>query len=403
MKPTYRNIHKTLFYVALESYPSRYTLQLLQWNTDEFDRLKVDYKVVLGTSKQDGLIKTGQVLDAHGRSIWALEQMVEIVKCMSEGTINKDSVLFFEDMFHPGIEALLYIKNQTPKDTFPKVYVRCLAQTIDPDDFVNVWGMTDWMRRFEENICELVDGVLVASEELVANMRAGNLKPKEIVVTGLPFNKKEVITHYKGELPAFDIRPHRVVYSARTDAEKQPDFFLDVALHYKKKFNANVEFVIASGSQAKGNSSELNARLLHAEKQKLVKIYRGLTKDAYYHLLANSRVVFNCALQDWVSNTVSEADALGANVVYPAYRSFPETFNNDHTRLYVPWSIDDACQKIHDSLQCLSPNAGCISDHQNGTIERSLEYMMLSNKVNVHWAKDRPLPDHYRMKMKHRS
>ena len=62
------------------------------------------------------------------------------------------------------------------------------------------------------------------------------------------------------------------------------------------------------------------------EKEGTLKIYENLKKDEYYEILADSRVLFNCALQDWVSNTVSEADSLGTNVLFPAYRSFPETF-----------------------------------------------------------------------------
>ena len=46
------------------------------------------------------------------------------------------------------------------------------------------------------------------------------------------------------------------------------------------------------------------------EKEGTLKIYENLKKDEYYKILADSRVLFNCALQDWVSNTVSEADAL---------------------------------------------------------------------------------------------
>jgi hypothetical protein len=80
--------------------------------------------------------------------------------------------------------------------------------------------------------------------------------------------------------------------------------------------------------------------------------------------------VFNCALQDWVSNTVSEADALGCNVLYPAYRSFPETFANDPERLYIPWSIDDAIAKLDVLLKKAHPNMGKISDYTDGTIDR---------------------------------
>jgi hypothetical protein len=105
------------------------------------------------------------------------------------------------------------------------------------------------------------------------------------------------------------------------------------------------------------------------EEGKLV-IYEDLEKNDYYNLLNDTRVLFNCALQDWVSNTVSEADTLGCNVLYPAYRSFPETFANDPDRLYVPWSISDALTKLLKLLKHPHNNMGKISDYNDKTIDR---------------------------------
>jgi hypothetical protein len=104
-------------------------------------------------------------------------------------------------------------------------------------------------------------------------------------------------------------------------------------------------------------------------------IMKDLQKNDYYNTVNDSKVMFNCALQDWVSNTVSEADALGCNVVYPAYRSFPETFANDHTRLYVPWSIESAVEKLLAGLDAPSEKMGMISDWNNGTIDRMIDIM----------------------------
>ena len=87
-------------------------------------------------------------------------------------------------------------------------------------------------------------------------------------------------------------------------------------------------------------------------------------------------------MQDWVSNTVSEADTLGCNVVYPAYRSFPETFANDYSRLYTPWSKEDAVVKIMTGLEKPSENMGKISDWTDGTIERMLDIMEGNYKAN---------------------
>jgi hypothetical protein len=86
-------------------------------------------------------------------------------------------------------------------------------------------------------------------------------------------------------------------------------------------------------------------------------------------------VLFNCALQDWVSNTVSEADTLGCNVLYPAYRSFPETFANDPDRLYIPWSEDDPFNKLGLLLEKPHHNMGLISDWNNGTVDRVVDIL----------------------------
>jgi hypothetical protein len=110
-------------------------------------------------------------------------------------------------------------------------------------------------------------------------------------------------------------------------------------------------------------------------------IYDNLEKNNYYDLLTHTRVLFNCALQDWVSNTVSEADTLGCNVLYPAYRSFPETFANDHERLYVPWSLDDAYSKLKKLLQLPHKNMGKISDWNNGTINRIIHILNGGNNA----------------------
>jgi hypothetical protein len=104
-----------------------------------------------------------------------------------------------------------------------------------------------------------------------------------------------------------------------------------------------------------------------------LKIYDNLKKDQYYALLNDTRVLFNCALQDWVSNTVSEADTVGCNVLYPAYRSFPETFANDPERLYVPWSLEDAYQKLEKLLAAPHHRMGLISEWNNETVDRIVD------------------------------
>ena len=111
---------RKLFYMALESYESRYTLQLTEWNRRVFERRDLDVVYVPGeTLDNSGAISVGQVLDAHGRSYFAMSQMMNLVKMMRNGEVTSDDVVYFEDMFSPGIESLPYIMDQVPANLQP--------------------------------------------------------------------------------------------------------------------------------------------------------------------------------------------------------------------------------------------------------------------------------------------
>jgi len=367
---------RKLFYMGLESYESRYTLQLTEWNRRVFDRRGLDVVYVPGLNLDNSKkISVGQVLDAHGRSYFAMSQMMNLVRLMQQGEVTGEDVIYFEDMFQPGIESLPYIMNQVPTNLQPKVWVRCLAQTIDPDDFVHVWGMAGWMSTYEKMVNYFVTGVLATNEEMVAHMRIAGWTAPIYNISGLAFGKDEVIERIGGssKITPFENRPRRVGFAARFDQEKQPGFFMDLVEMYSKLTREQCEFAIYSGGGLRSNNAEYVIRARRMEAEGKIKIYDNLTKNEYYALLNNTRVLFNCALQDWVSNTVSEADALGCNVLYPAYRSFPETFANDPNRLYVPWSIDDAYQKMQNLLREPHHNMGLISNWTNGTIDRVVD------------------------------
>jgi len=371
--------------MGLEPYEGRYTLQLQDWNERVFKKRGIEYIVVPGdTLDNSKAIVTGQVLDAHGRSYFSMSQMMNLVKYMREGIVDKDSVIFFEDMFQPGIESLPYIMNQIPEDMRPRVYARCLAQTIDPDDFVHVWGMYDWMSKYEQMVANFVDGILCASEEMIAHIKIAGWKTN-LYVTGLPYGKEEV-SQRTGARPYFmRERKDRIVFAARWDQEKQPDFYMDLAdkWHTEKGLNAVsadiprlTEFAICCGGPLRSNDEKFLKRAKELDDAGIIKIYENLKKDEYYKILANSRVLFNCALQDWVSNTVSEADTLGAMTLFPAYRSFPEVFANNAEQMYIPWSLTDAYEKLEHLLTTydIPPEwVGKVSDYQDKTIDRTLD------------------------------
>jgi hypothetical protein len=373
---------RKLFYCGLESYESRYTLQLETWNRAVFERRGIEYISVPGvTIDNTKSIQVGQVLDAHGRSYFAMSQMMNLVQMMRNGEVTGEDVVFFEDMFQPGIESLPYIMNQIPAEQRPRVWVRCLAQAVDPDDFVHVWGMSKWMSLYEAMVNEFVTGVLASNEEMVAHMKIANWRAPLYNVSGLAFGKSEVQGRV-GAIKPFEQRANRVVFAARWDQEKQPDFYMDIA---EEIGGYNIEFAILQGGPLRSNNPKYIERARALEAEGKLEIYENLNKNQYYNILNDSRVLFNCALQDWTSNTVSEADALGCNVLFPAYRSFPEIFSNDHTRMYIPWSKDDAMAKLNNLLITQHKDIGKISDWTDATIDRYIDIMQGNGEQ---WRRD---------------
>jgi glycosyltransferase involved in cell wall biosynthesis len=246
--------------------------------------------------------------------------------------------------------------------------------------------MQEWMGHYEKMCDTWVTGILASNEEMVAHMKIAGWKAPIFNISGLAFDKDEVQSRV-AEIKPFLHRKKRVVFAARFDQEKQPGFFMDLIEDYGK-YNRDVEFAVLSGGPLRSNDEKYLSRAKELEKTANFKIYENLKKNEYYELLADSRVLFNCALQDWVSNTASEADALGTNCLYPAYRSFPETFANDAECLYVPWSMDDVKNKLDHLLVNPRKKMGHLSNWTTGTIDRCIDIMIDGSETWYRNTKD---------------
>lgn len=354
-------------YLPIESYRERYTELLQGWTTRQLEQqfgqgsVKTFYGYTGTTSDK---IRHGRVLDTFGRSAWSLGQMRDLVLAIGDGAVF--DAIYIDDMFTPGYEALAYINAGVP------IFARNHAQSVDVHDFT-FQEMMPWMRHYEHMVASTAVGLFCASTEHKQLMQVAGY-PCSIHVVGLPFDAHDVRRRAK-PWQGPGLRPRRCVYSSRWDAEKRPQFFLDVV----ERMHDDCEFVVCTGAdQLRGDYAAIT-RAMEYDRQGWLKIMFQCTKEQYFSMLACSRAHFLCSLQDWVSYSMLDASALGTPTLAPCYRSFPEALGGDPRRLYTPWNVNSACFKLREILDGVAglslADIEAPSLYHSATIERIAKTM----------------------------
>lgn len=357
-----------VWYLPLEPYRERYTEQLVAWTSQAFRRRKIDFDILYGTPlKHVQRIQVGPVLDARGRSYFALTQMGNLIANIN--SVKPDDWLFIEDMFTPGYEALPYLFDQM--GWRPKIATRNYAQSMDPDDFT--FAMRRWMRHYEQIIDQTVDVVFVASTAHKELWEVAGLDGGKVKVVGLPFDSKQVRAQCPTQVRAWRERPRNVVYASRLDREKQPHFFMDVveALAVEE-----AQFVFCTGADAPRSNDETAVMRLHnLAHAGRIRIAAGLSKAEYYAIVAHARVQLNTARQDFISFTAIEASTFGVPTLAPAFRAFPEALENRESQLYVPWSVSHCVERLRSLLDHGEPLSARLVDEQDKTFDRMFDVL----------------------------
>lgn len=351
-----------IWYLPLEPYVERYTELLEGWTTSRWRRRGLDVAVISG-APNEGRIVTGRVLDAHGRCTWALQQMTKLIELLPE--VRDEDVIYVEDMFHPGWEALPYVLHQTGQR--PRVFTRNYAQSVDVHDFT--FAMRRWMRSYELMVDRTATAVLCASSIHADEMRVGGFEGR-IEVVGLPFDAEDVRRRAGPERELVGV----VVYASRLDPEKQPYFMLEVAslLRYQ---GVALKICTAAPSPRSSDPEALRA-ILAAEGQGDVIIARGTTKASYYSLLQAARGLLNTSLQEYVSFAVLEASALGCPAVVPCHKAFPEVFAQTPYRMYRPWDAREAARLLLDARSWDPEETAGPARYHDGTLDRIADLFM---------------------------
>lgn len=346
-----------LWYFPLEVVTARYTKQLcLQWMPAAFDSCGIKWRPVFGMpTTQD--IRVGAVLDAVGRCQFAMSQVSEFLEQVHSGNVRDGDVVFLQDFWTPGIEALPYVLHQYGIKV--RIYAMCHAQSVDEFDFT--YAMRHWMRAYELGLDAVLDGIFVASSIHRQQLKDAGFKAP-IHVVGLAIDASTFPSLQT--LRPVDQRDPVVVFSSRFDHEKNPRFMMQVAERFLAEHPEWQWICTTSASSIRSNDALVPA-MLHRLSQQCARFRcKVVSKELYYDVLRNARVQFNCASQDYVSWTLLEATLAGTDIAYPDVRSFPECVPSD--RRYRHLDVDDAVRLLHDLATGNSlrqhPNIATICD-----------------------------------------
>ena len=337
---------RNLFYFGLEPLKARYTYQLCkEWMPKTFETYKdkLNFIDVEGEFDPDCEIKVGAVLDAIGRGKYSLSQCQNFLQMLYDDKVQDGDIIFLQDYWTPGVEAIWYALDLYGYKNI-KVYTMLHAQSVDEYDFT--YPMRDWMRPYELGLDKRLTGIFVGSTVHKHELRQAGFEAP-IHVVSLPIHKQATLE----KLPAGTYeKKNTIVYSSRLDKEKNPFFMMKVAEAFLEN-HPDYEFHFTTSgknvrSMLPGVVDAMNAL---AERQPRFKILTGLTKEEYYTELATCKIQLNTSLQDYVSWTVIESTAFGADVVFPFFKSFPEFI--DPARMYKPFDVQDCLETIENVLE----------------------------------------------------
>lgn len=331
-----------VFYLPLEPYIERYTYFMScvdGWTEDNLKKDNVEFVRIDGETLNNN-ISVGFVLDAYGRSYYAMSQLCNLIKLIQKGDVKDGDLIYTEDFWHPGIESLFYIRSLTGIKF--KIGTFCHAQSVDSSDFT--YKMRDWMRHIERGFGKQYDYIMVTSAILKELLVTAEIGTDETVFNvGLPYNSKKLLQQLNELGFKKQKKEDFVLFSSRFDDEKDPNFFLDVV-----EACPEINFKLVKPRKILTKNKQVLDRLqtILDKPNSNLELVDTSNKLNYYTTLSKAKVQFNCAIQDWVSWTLLEAVTFECLPLYPIWKDFPVELKDNPKYLYSRKNLENCVTKL---------------------------------------------------------
>jgi len=329
--------------IPIEPIENRYSKQWDGWFLREFGKEKnISVQTIYGGTTS-GKINEGSFLDICETNRYKTQQLLEILDILTAYKDKHKLVLFFHDLWFPGLETIAYIREGRGLKNLR--ICGCLhAGSYDPFDFLHKTGMTPWALHMEKGwFNSIVDQIFVATEyhkSILFRTRISYLSKDKIQVTGFPMYSEEFVLPGKKE--------NTVIFPHRLDSEKQPELFDKLA------------GVLPPG-------------------YKLIKTAEvcGNDKQLYYHLLSTAKVAVSFALQETWGIAMQEAFFSGCIPLVPYRLSYREMYNSTcfYKQSEVVQKIRHAVEFYDDIYKRLRPLQVVMKWSNETAIEKMIHNM----------------------------
>jgi len=272
-----------LYNLPIESLEERYSAQWITWFQTEFTNLGVDFVTIYPKEGQYEEISNGEFLDVTGTHIFKFNQLAHLIR----RGFNDGDVVFFHDLWFPGLEALFYIRDALGIDF--KICGCLHAGTWDTWDFLTRKGMKRWAREIEHAWLKEVDMIFVATEFHRELLRNDEHLRANVRVTWFPMYLS----------PAQQQKEDIVVFPHRLAPEKRPEAFDTIR---NSLFRRMPGWTFIKTKEA------------------------CTTKQDYYATLTRSKIAVSTALQETWGIAQQEATILGCVPIVPNRLAYAEIY-----------------------------------------------------------------------------
>lgn len=299
---------------SLEPLDSRYTKQ---WHSNIPQVLaaaagtRFRVRQIDGTQRVD-TVTNGAFLNFTDTNYWKSSQLCHFVELLDAGEVTENDRFLFTDAWNPCITQIAYMRDLLDHNW--ELHGIWHAGAYDPSDILGYKMKKPWPWHAEKSWFYSCDYNYYASnfhkDMFLQNLSIDENQKHRAVRSGQPHDL--IVAAMEPYAMPEKSTENLVMWPHRFNADKQPDIAVDLKDHFK--------MVI---------TQQLN-----------------LSKDKYYATLAQSKVMFSCALHENLGISVMEGVLAGVIPVLPNRCSYQEMYLPEF--LYPhEWTADYTAYQTH--------------------------------------------------------